>query len=119
LQVIGAYNPAYNPVLIKMANLSGIETRGEKTAGAVSFLVKTTEFAVPLENNVNKEEELAKLQEELTYQQGFLTSVMHKLDNGKFVANAKPEIVANERKKQADAESKIKRLEEAIASLNK
>ncbi|GHT76149.1 valine--tRNA ligase [Bacteroidia bacterium] len=117
LQVLGEYNPAYDSVIIKMANLSDIASVTEKSTGAVSFLVKTTEFAVPLENNINREEELLKLQEELKYQKGFLQSIMNKLNNEKFVANAKPEIVANERKKQADAESRIKSLEESIEGL--
>jgi len=117
LQIIGEYHPEFNPVIIKMANLSGIERVTEKTSGSVSFLVKTTEFAIPLADNINIAEELEKQQAELIYQQGFLKSVLNKLSNEKFVANAKPEIVENERKKQADAESKIKSLEESIAAL--
>jgi valyl-tRNA synthetase len=116
LQAIGEYNAAYNAVLIKMTNLSKIEQTNEKSAGAVSFLVKTTEFAVPLENNINKEEELAKLQEELKYQQGFLASVLNKLNNESFVSKAPVKVIENERKKQADAESKIKSLQESIAA---
>jgi valyl-tRNA synthetase len=118
LQVIGEYNPACNPVLIKMANLSDIELREEKTAGAVSFLVRTTEFAVPLENNINKEEELAKLQEELKYQQGFLASVLKKLNSESFVSKAPEKIIETEKRKFADAESKIKSLQESIEALS-
>jgi valyl-tRNA synthetase len=117
LQVIGERNSAYNPVIIKMGNLSAVETVKEKSVGAVSFLVKTTEFAIPLENNINKEEELAKLQEELKYQQGFLASVVNKLSNESFVSKAPAKVIENERKKQADAESKIKSLQENIATL--
>ncbi|KAA6303663.1 MAG: Valine--tRNA ligase [Candidatus Ordinivivax streblomastigis] len=117
LEVLGEYPAACNSVIIKMANLSAIEQVAEKSAGAVSFLVKTTEFAVPLGNNMNVEEELAKLEADLKYQQGFLKSVQAKLSNEKFVANAKAEVVENERKKLADAESKIKSLEEGIAAL--
>ncbi|MDR1745695.1 MAG: valine--tRNA ligase [Tannerella sp.] len=119
LQILGEYDPMFSPVIMKLAGLSAVATVHEKTAGAVSFLVGTTEFAIPLNALLNVEEELEKLNGELVYQQGFLASVMKKLGNEKFVANAKPEIVANERKKQADAESKIKSLEEAIASLKK
>jgi valyl-tRNA synthetase len=118
LQVIGEYNPVYNPVLAKVANLSNIETIAEKAPGAVSFLVKTTEFAVPLENNINKEEERAQLQEELKYQQGFLASVLNKLNNENFVSKAPAKVIENERKKQADAESKIKSLQENIVNLS-
>jgi valyl-tRNA synthetase len=117
LQIIGAYNPDYNSVLVKMANLSKIEQTKEKNAGAVSFLVKTTEFAVPVENNIHREEELAKLREELKYQQGFLDSVRKKLNNESFVSKAPEKVIETERKKQADAESKIKSLQENIASL--
>jgi valyl-tRNA synthetase len=117
LQVTGDYPSGYNPVIIKMANLSQIEPVKEKSAGAVSFLVKTTEFAVPLGDNINKEEELAKLQEELKYQEGFLHSVMNKLSNESFVSKAPEKVIEMERKKQADAESKIKSLKESIESL--
>jgi valyl-tRNA synthetase len=118
LQVLGEYNPAYNPVLEKMANLSHIEKTIEKAAGSVSFLVKTTEFAVQLGNNINVEEELAKLAEELKYQQEFLASVLNKLSNENFVSKAPEKIIENERKKQADAESKIKSLQESIVNLS-
>ena len=117
LQVVGQYSSDYNPVIIKMSNLTGIDYVTEKTAGSVSFLVKTNEFAVPLENNINKEEELAKLQEELIYQQGFLNAVAKKLSNEGFVAKAPEKVIEMERKKQADAESKIKSLQESIAAL--
>jgi len=118
LQVIGEYPANYYPVLLKMANLSGIEKTPEKSAGAISFLMKTTEFAVPLGNsNINVEEELAKLKEELKYQQGFLKSVLEKLNNESFVSKAPEKVINMERKKQADTESKIKSLQESIASL--
>lgn len=117
LEVLGEYKKGYAPVIIKMANLTGINVVTEKASGAVSFLVKTTEYAIPLGNNINKEEELAKLEEELKYQQGFLRSVMGKLNNESFVSKAPAQIIEAERKKQADAESKIKSLQESIASL--
>ena len=117
LQVVGEYPTDYYPVLLKMANLSGIEKATEKSAGAASFLVKTTEFAVPLGNkNMNVEEELTKLREELKYQQGFLKSVLDKLNNESFVSKAPEKVITMERKKQTDAESKIKSLQESIAA---
>jgi len=118
LQVVGEYPPDYYPVLLKMANLSGIENTTEKSNGAVSFLVKTTEFAVPIGNNINVAEELAKLKEELKYQQGFLDSVLKKLNNESFVSKAPEKVIEMERKKQADAESKIKSLQENITALS-
>ena len=119
LEVIGGYNTAFDSVISKMGNLTSIKTVNEKDVTAVSFLVGTTEFSVPLGNNIDIEAELKKLNEELVYLQGFLKSVANKLSNEKFVANAKPEIVENERKKQADAESKIKTIKESIANLSK
>jgi valyl-tRNA synthetase len=119
LQVIGEYDNAFDAVILKMCNLSSIDKVSEKSPGAASFLAGTTEYAVPLGNNINVEEELEKLDKELVYLQGFLKSVTAKLGNEKFVANAKPEIVENERKKQADAESKIKLVKESIATLKK
>lgn len=117
LEVVGKENIAYKSVIIKMANLVEISNVEEKSASTVAFMVGTTEFAVPLNDKMDVEAELEKLQKELEYQEGFLNSVMKKLSNERFVQNAKPEIVENERKKQADAESKIATIKESIASL--
>lgn len=119
LEIIGEHNDDYNPVISKMGNITEIRTVNEKNPQAMSFLVGTTEFAVPMGNNIDIEAELAKLEADLVYQQGFLNSVMKKLGNEKFVANAKADVVDAERKKQADAESKIKTIEETIQSLRK
>lgn len=119
LEIIGEHNDAYNPVISKMGNITEIRAVNEKNPQAMSFLVGTTEFAVPMGNNIDIEAELAKLEADLVYQQGFLNSVMKKLGNEKFVANAKADVVDAERKKQADAESKIKTIEETIQSLRK
>ena len=119
LQVLGDHNDAFNPVIAKMCNLSEIAKTDDKAAGAVSFLVRTTEYAVPLGSMINVEEELAKLGEELKYQQGFLASVTKKLSNESFVSKAPAKVIEMERKKQADAESKIKSIEESIAALTK
>ena len=119
LQIVGEHNEAFNAVIAKMCNLSSISKVEEKAAGAVSFLVRTTEYAVPLGNLINVEEELAKLQEELKYQKGFLASVMKKLGNENFVSKAPAKVIEMEKKKQADAESKIKSIEESIAALTK
>lgn len=119
LDVIGEYNLTFDSVIGKMANLSTINVATEKDPTAASFLVGTTEYSVPLGSNIDIEAELKKLNEELKYLEGFLKSVAGKLSNEKFVANAKPEIVENERKKQADAESKINTIKESIVNLSK
>jgi valyl-tRNA synthetase len=119
LEIIGEHNAAFDAVINKLANLSQLDRQTEKSGGAVSFLVGTSEYAVPLGGLLNVEEELKKLNEELEYNKGFLISVMKKLSNEKFVNSAPPKVVDVERKKQADAESKIKSLEESIASLSK
>lgn len=119
LDVIGQYNTDFDTVISKMGNLTSINIVAEKDPTSVSFLVGTTEFSVPLGNNIDIEAELKRLNDELKYLEGFLKSVAAKLSNEKFVANAKPEIVENERKKQADAESKIKTIKESIANLKK
>ena len=119
LQVLGAHQDQFNAVIEKMCNLSSVLSVTEKTAGAASFLVSTTEYAVPLSNLINVDEEIEKLQTELSYQQGFLNSVLKKLSNESFVGKAPAKVIEMERKKQADAESKIKSIEESIAALKK
>ncbi len=117
LQIIGEYDAHFSPVISKLCNLTSIQPVTEKTPGSIPFLVKTTEFAVLVNMNINVEEELAKLEEELSYQQGFLNSVAKKLSNESFVSKAPAQVIDIERKKQADAESKIKSLQESIAAL--
>ena len=117
LQVVtGDHNEAYNPVIMKMCNVDTI-VRALKDATAASFMVGTTEYAVPLGNTIDVAEEIQKMEAEIDYLEGFLRSVMKKLGNEKFVANAKPEVVAVERKKRADAESKLELLRENVAKL--
>ena len=117
LQVVtGDHNEAYNPVIMKMCNVDTI-VRAPKDATAASFMVGTTEYAVPLGNTIDVAEEIQKMDAEIDYLEGFLRSVMKKLGNEKFVVNAKPEVVAVERKKRADAESKLALLRENVAKL--
>jgi valyl-tRNA synthetase len=111
------YEAGFAPVLQKMANLSSLEMISEEMKGAASFRVKSTNFYVPMEGLIDVEEELKKLEEELHYTIGFLNSVLKKLGNERFVNNAPEAVVAKEKAKQADAEAKIKVLEERIASL--
>ena len=111
------YHPAYNCLVEKMANLSGITEVSEKNPTAAAFIVKTTQYFVPMSENINVEEELAKMEKELAYFEGFLRTVMGKLSNERFVANAPAAVVENERNKQRDAEAKIAALKERIAAL--
>ncbi len=110
---------AYQSIIIKLAGLSTIAVVEDKDPTAASFMVGTTEFAVPLHDNINVAEEIEKLEKELEYAQGFLASVEKKLSNERFVANAPEAVVAAERKKQADAQSKIATLQETLAALRK
>lgn len=107
----------FDSTIIKLANLSAFNYTKNKIDGTFSFQIKTTEFFIPLSANVNIEEERTRLEKELNYNLGFLESVMKKLNNEKFVANAKPEILASENKKKADAETKIKAIKEQLAAL--
>ena len=118
LEVVGTHGvAAYNAIIEKMGNLEAINVVEAKSNGTSSFMVGTTEYAVPLGSLIDVEAEVAKLQAELTYLEGFLNSVMKKLSNERFVSNAPEAVVAAERKKQADAESKIAAIKETIAKL--
>ena len=118
LNVLGTYSDVENSIIIKLANLDVINAVSEKDAAAASFMVGTTEFNVPLANNIDVEAELEKLNKDLKYQLGFLASVQKKLSNERFVNNAPAAVVEGERKKLADAESKIASLKESIAALS-
>ena len=103
--------------LIKMANLSAIEAVTEKSGGSASFLVGTTEYAVPLGNLIDLDAERKKLEGELQRLEGFLVSVEKKLSNERFVQNAPAAVVEMERKKQADAQQKMAAIRETLATL--
>ena len=120
LEVIGE-NPIaeFTSVIAKLCNLSEIKQVASKSDGAAAFMVGTTEYAVPLGNLINVEEELKKLEADLKYQEGFLQSVLKKLSNEKFVSKAPANVIEMERKKQADAETKIAALKESIAALKR
>ena len=120
LEVTGE-NPVagFGSVIAKLCNLSEIKQVETKSEGAAAFMVGTTEYAVPLGNLINVEEELKKLEADLKYQEGFLQSVMKKLSNEKFVSKAPANVIEMERKKQSDAETKIAALKESIAALKR
>lgn len=111
------FNAELMSVVEKLGNISAVKLISEDVKGAVSFSVKTSAFFIELGAMIDVEEEIKKLEEELVYTQGFLNSVMKKLSNEKFVSGAPAQVVDVERKKQADAESKIQNLQERIAAL--
>ena len=118
LQVKGQHNAVLDSILIKMGNLAEVKAVEEKGAMSAAFIVGTTEYSVPLESNMNVEEELKKLEADLKYQEGFLATVNKKLSNERFVANAPEAVVALERKKQSDAQEKIAAIKASIAALS-
>lgn len=107
----------FDAVIAKLTNLSGIQKVEAAPEGALSFRVRSNEYFVPMAGNVDVEAEIEKLQEELKYAEGFLRSVQGKLKNERFVNNAPEQVVANERKKEADAMAKIETLKSSLASL--
>ena len=115
----GDYDIELLPVVTKLCNLSGIQFVSEKQEGTASFMIGTTEYYIPLAGKLDIESEIAKIQEDLNYNLGFLVNVMKKLENERFVSNAPASVLDLERKKKSDAESKIKSLEEALKSLRK
>ena len=118
LQVTGQ-NPiaSLNGVVIKMANLASLDIVDTKSEGTSAFLIGTTEYAVHIGNLINADEEIAKMEAEVKRLEGFLLGVQKKLSNERFVSNAPANVVELEKKKQADAESKIAALKESIALL--
>ena len=111
------YPSEYEPVIMKMANLSSIERIGERDASSEAFIVKTTQYFVPLGGLMDVEVERKKLTDELNYLEGFLASVMKKLSNQRFVESAPEKVVANERAKKTDAEAKISAIRERLEQM--
>lgn len=119
LQVTGAHpmRPAVAHLMHKLANVTTLSDIAKASDGAITFLVGVTEYAVDLGGDIDTEAERKKAEEELVYLRGFLTSVEKKLGNERFVNGAPPQVLENERRKKADAEAKIKALEERISQL--
>ena len=117
LVVKGTANQDFDCVIAKLCNVSEISYVAEAPAGAFGFIVGSTEFFVPLTDNVDVEAEIKKLEEELKYAQGFLKSVEAKLSNERFVNGAPAAVVEKERNKKADAEAKIAVIEQQLAGL--
>ncbi|MDE7129430.1 MAG: class I tRNA ligase family protein, partial [Alistipes sp.] len=111
------YPSEYAPVIAKLGNLSSVDAVTEKDASAAAFIVKTTQYFIPLGDKIDREAERKKLSADLEYYEGFLASVMKKLSNERFVQSAPEKVVANERAKQADAEAKIAAIKEQLKTL--
>ncbi|KAA2215988.1 valine--tRNA ligase [Maribacter flavus] len=107
----------WDSVIGKLTNLSSISYVDKTVDGALSFRVKSNEYFIPISGAIDVEAEKAKIEDELKYIKGFLTSVQKKLSNERFVNNAPEQVIEMERKKQADAEAKIETLEKSLASL--
>ncbi len=111
------YPVTFESVIQKMGNMETVETVNDAPQGSWSFIVDTVEYFIPAAGQVDTTELKTKLEAELLYTQGFLKSVTAKLSNERFVNGAPEQVVANERKKQADAEAKIKAIETQLAQL--
>jgi valyl-tRNA synthetase len=111
------YDAEFLPVVSKLCNLSEMLFVKDKQEGTASFMVRTTEYFIPLAGKLDIEGEIAKIQDDLNYNRGFLVNVMKKLNNERFVKNAPANVLELERKKKSDAESKIKSLEKRIKEL--
>ena len=117
LEVAPSYANDMDAVLMKLANLTEIRRSEDKSEGSISFVIGTDEFAVPMANLINAEEEIKKLEEDLEYQKKFLLGVEKKLSNENFVARAPEQVIALERKKKADAESRIQTIKQSLKQL--
>ena len=107
----------YEALITKLGNVSGLNIIDDKIGGAISFMVRTDEFYIPLSETIDPAAECERLKKEKEYLDGFLRSVNAKLTNERFMSNAKPEIIENELKKKADAEAKLKILEDNLSTL--
>lgn len=109
---------AFEKLIVKLGNLSAIQTDGASDGAGFTFLAGKYEMFIPAGDSIDVEAEIEKVKTDLDYQKGFLNSVMKKLSNERFVSGAPAAVVDGERKKQADAEAKIKALEERLAALS-
>ena len=107
----------FDEVISKLGNLSSFDYVSESVEGALTYRVKSNEYFIPMEGSIDVEAEIKKLTEELNYTEGFLKSVQKKLSNERFVAGAPEQVVASEKKKEADALAKIETIKGSLASL--
>lgn len=108
-------NTNFDSIIVKLGNLDGINYTSEAIEGALTFRVKSNEYFIPTAGSIDVEAEIKKLTEELQYTEGFLKSVQSKLSNERFVNNAPNQVVASEKKKEADALAKIETLKASLA----
>lgn len=118
LKVAGKHDKTFDSIIVKLCNLKSFESTTEKVANAFTFIVKSTEYFIPFTEQVDVASEKKALLEELEYTRGFMLSVDKKLSNERFVSSAPANVVDLEKRKKADAEAKIKLIEEKLASLN-
>jgi len=111
-------NTGLDTVIVKLGNIAKLDYISEKIDGALTFRVKANEYFIPISGAINIKDEIKKLKEELNYTEGFLRSVQNKLSNERFVSNAPEQVIASERKKEADALAKIETLKSSLSSLN-
>ena len=111
-------NSTFDEVIIKLGNLSSFKLVTDAVEGALTFRVKSNEYFIPMAGSIDVEAEVKKLTEELNYTEGFLKSVQKKLSNERFVNNAPEQVVASERKKEADAKAKIETIKASLANLS-
>ena len=111
-------NNTFDDVIIKLGNLEGIEYTNEALDGALTFSLKSNEYFVPMQGSIDVDAEIKKLTEELNYTKGFLKSVQKKLSNERFVNNAPEQVVASEKKKEADALAKIETLKKSLETVS-
>jgi valyl-tRNA synthetase len=107
----------FKSIIIKLGNLTTMQKTKSKMEGSIMFIEQNTEYYIPVKEAINVEEEIAKIEAELQYTEGFKNSVLKKLSNERFVNGAPEQVVNMERKKLADAEEKIKLLQEQLANL--
>ena len=105
----------WESIIRKMGNVSAISYNVPKPEKYLSSLIGTDEIFIPFAEEIDEEAERRKMQEELIYLEGFLKSVDAKLDNERFVSNAKPDVIEKERQKRADALEKIEKLRKSLA----
>ena len=115
------YRSKMNAAVLKLANIDEISVRKsfDDCSMGADFMVSTYEFFIPLNTHVNAGEEIEKINKEIGYLEKFLKGVNAKLSNEKFVANAPESVVAMERKKQSDAQTKIENLKNRLCKLIK
>ena len=111
------FDKSFNDIIIRLSNLSLFKTTNNKPENSLSFLVNQFEFYLPVSETIDTDAEKLRLKKDLEYNKGFLNSVQSKLANERFVSNAKPEVIENEKKKKADAEAKIRSLEEQLLAM--